>query len=376
MPSARIDKDTWIIRFTHGGKRYAICHGKATNKSHKALMESIAAQVTLDISLGQLDTSLAKYKPWAVSESESESDVLLVPLQCWDDWVWTLEDNGLSATSVRTRYQPIRRVIQYTLHDFSIKCVEDLIDLLPQGVKPSTYNGRLAILKKWDKWLRDTKQVDWHGFDSYSPRQLEQREKPKPFTREELTLIHATAQKDARFSSYHAFICFLIGTGCRPSEAIGLRWQDLDFTRNQVTISTSLRRADDGSASGKNRVRDTTKTGTTRIIPLVEGLCNTLRSSYYGRQGLPTKYPDLVFMGTNGEPVNDEYFRKHVWKPLLKECGIPYQRPYVLRHTLISHLIESGASLVQAAAIAGHADTTMVSRVYGHMVNLPTMPEL
>lgn len=370
------NNNTYRIRFTHAGKRYTINHGVVGNKQQHKLMESVAAQIALDISLGQLDTTLAKYKPWAVPESKSEPKESLTPLQFWDVWVQVRVNEGLSPTSVRTRYQPIRRLIVDWLGEFDQESCDRLVEHLGSNVKASTFNERLVTLKKWDTWLKTNYGILWAGFTWHLPKKAEQREKPKPFTRDELAIIQRTAQEDARFTHYSLFIQFLIGTGCRPSEAIGLRWEDVDFGRNQVTISTSLRRADDGSASGKNRVRDKTKTRTARIIPLNDGLRKALTDGYTNQPISSDGYRSLVFTAVNGDPINDEYFRKHIWKPLLKKCNIPYQRPYALRHTLISHLIEAGASLVQAAAIAGHKDTAMVSKVYGHMVNLPTMPEL
>lgn len=370
------NRNTYRLRFTHAGTRHTINHGTVGNKTHLALMQSIASQITLDISIGQFDTTLRKYKPWVVDTTMADNQKPLIPLDCWDDWVWTLEHDGLSATSVRTRYNPIRRFLQTLPLEFTLTSAHELVELIGKGVAASTLNERLATLKRWELWLKKHKGLKETFFAAYKPRKVEQRDKPQPFTQSELQTILQTAKEDVRFSNWHGFILFLANTGCRPSEAIGLRWGDVDMERQRITISTTLRRADDGSASGKRRVRSATKTGSSRVIPMnasLQSMFHVLLTWGIGHARVPE---ELVFVDTNDNPIDDEHFRKYVWKPLLKECGIPYQKPYALRHTLISHLIEGGASLVQAAAIAGHTNTRMVSQVYGHMVNLPVMPEL
>lgn len=370
------NRNTYRLRFTHAGTRHTINHGTVGNPTQLALMRRIASDIDLDISLGQFDVTLRKYKPWLVDTAVKSEREIKTPLDYWNDWVWTLEHDGLSATSIRTRYNPIRRCLQTLPLEFTLTSAHALVEMIGDGVAPSTLNERLATLKRWELWLKENTGIKESLFSSYKPRKTERRPSPQPFTQSELQTILRTAKDDARFGAWHGFILFLANTGCRPSEAIGLRWGDVDMERQRITISTSLRRADDGSASGKRRVRSATKTGNSRVIPMNESLQSLFHVLMTWGSGHARVPDELVFVDTNDDPIDDERFRKYVWKPLLEECGIPYQKPYALRHTLISHLIESGASLVQAAAIAGHTNTRMVSQVYGHMVHLPVMPEL
>jgi integrase len=47
--------------------------------------------------------------------------------------------------------------------------------------------------------------------------------------------------RSALATSPHAVLFdFMLGTGCRPGEALGLRWQDFDLERGVAVISQTL----------------------------------------------------------------------------------------------------------------------------------------
>ncbi len=75
------------------------------------------------------------------------------------------------------------------------------------------------------------------------------------------------------------------------------------------------------------------------------------------------------------KPIDDHSFSQRVWKRILQDAGVEHRPPYNSLHSFTSHLIESGASLPQTAAMLGHRSTRMVAETYGHMLDRPTMPE-
>jgi integrase len=60
-----------------------------------------------------------------------------------------------------------------------------------------------------------------------------------------------------------------------------------------------------------------------------------------------------------------------VFKPCLKQAGLPEIRFHDLRHTAVSLLIASGVDPVSASAIAGHASAAFTQAVYGHALLEP-----
>jgi integrase len=90
------------------------------------------------------------------------------------------------------------------------------------------------------------------------------KQMPKPFTKEEIGAIIQAFRADRYYSHYTDFVEFLFGTGCRTSEAIGLRWGHLSDDCSTVWIGETLSRG----------VRKPTKTNRARTITLTPNICN------------------------------------------------------------------------------------------------------
>ena len=93
---------------------------------------------------------------------------------------------------------------------------------------------------------------------------------------EQLEALYAAtrAARDARRAGarHVALFEFLGGTGCRPSEAAGLRWKELDLQRGVVRIVRGLVRR----RGGRWDLNDG-KTHRSRVISLPHSLVETLR---------------------------------------------------------------------------------------------------
>jgi integrase len=73
-------------------------------------------------------------------------------------------------------------------------------------------------------------------------------------------------------------------------------------------------------------------------------------------------------MGGDWTSVGFDRWRVEVWKRALADAGLPYQRPYDLRHSFASLLLHEGRSVIYVARQLGHgAELTM--RTYGHVID-------
>ena len=54
---------------------------------------------------------------------------------------------------------------------------------------------------------------------------------------------------------------------------------------------------------------------------------------------------------------------------LLTPIGLPTFRPHDLRHGCATLMLRQGRSILEVAKNLGHADPSMVMRVYGHVAN-------
>ncbi len=133
---------------------------------------------------------------------------------------------------------------------------------------------------------------------------------------------------------------FLFLTGCRPSEARALKWQDINLKESVIEIKHSF-------SAG---VLTTTKTGQSRVIPLTEDLRRLLQSK--------TRYLhcDFVF-NIRGNHYGRDRIGK-VWREACKKIGLEGIRPYDgTRHSFASQLVNKGKSLEIIGKILGHSNT-------------------
>ena len=190
---------------------------------------------------GCFDTTLERYKPSQL-QRQPETVSHTKPhmrqtteriLEVWGRWVSTLE---LSEQTKADHYEMIRRML--------VKANSKLDDttwLTSSTLAPSTYNKRLSYVKRCFKWAVETGLTTTNPYALLKTRQ-DVRKPVKPFTEDELQRI--VQGFDTYAPHYTHFIKFLILTGVRLSEAIGLRWEHVDFKTKQVIIHESGRAGD------------------------------------------------------------------------------------------------------------------------------------
>jgi integrase len=132
-------------------------------------------------------------------------------------------------------------------------------------------------------------------------------------------------------------------TGARREEIMSLRWGQIDFARQVITLHD-------------------TKNGERRSLPLV-GEAFTLVQA---RSRVRTLKDDRVFRPTARAKKADHLDLRAPWEKALKTAGITDFHWHDLRHTAASYLAMSGVSLVEIAKVLGHRTLAMVAR-YSHL---------
>lgn len=187
---------------------------------------------------------------------------------------------------------------------------------------------------------------------------------------EQVRMVFAEAQRDKKWGVYYAFLLF---TGVRPSEMLGLLWQDVDLKNGRVLI----RRTQDMQGN----LKETPKTEAgVRYIPLNTRLRQMLSE---WRECCPRVDGELyrVFpaqshergRGKGGKMHKDgrlllSNFRMRVWYAMLDRLGLPRISLYAARHMVISHLQAQGVEIGTVAKIAGHASPQITLQYYTHSV--------
>ncbi len=179
-----------------------------------------------------------------------------------------------------------------------------------------------------------------------------QRPPPDPFSREEVEVILAgfMAKHGEQITNYFGFKFF---SGLRTAESLALRWESVDFRRNEVAIVESI-------VMGEHR--KATKTNTVRMVALNSRAMAYLKAQKAHSFLLPDGwvFPDPRTMK---RWADDWTPREMYWRPMLKQLGIRYRSPYQCRHTYATMLLMAGVVPAFGARQLGHT-VEMFLRTY------------
>lgn len=223
------------------------------------------------------------------------------------------------------------------------------------GLSSWTICGTHTIMSALFRFALSRGYVSANPLDRLSPldkpRQVTKRQ-PRRLSDEEIrSLCLATTP------SYRAIVTTLAWTGLRVSEALALRWEDIDFDQREVRVVWQL---DD---EGKLK-RPKTKAGT-RSMPLLPVLEAALREHRKAQLALGLAATEnLVFTTRSGKPMDRHNVRNRGVVAAAERAGLTGSAGTVtahdLRRTFISHLILGlGLDPVRVAKIAGHASVSV-----------------
>ena len=132
-------------------------------------------------------------------------------------------------------------------------------------------------------------------------------------------------------------------TGARQSEIMTLRWGQMDFGRQVITLHE-------------------TKNGERRALPLVGEAFTLLQA----RAKVRNLKDDRIFPPTARAKKAANLDLRAPWESAVQAAGLTDFHWHDLRHTAASYLAMSGVSLVEIAKVLGHRTLAMVAR-YSHL---------
>ena len=158
-----------------------------------------------------------------------------------------------------------------------------------------------------------------------------------------------------------AAIFIALKTGARLGEVLGLTREDILFDTDEVNVEKTwdYKKGED--------FKKTKNVGSIRKIYTDKETMQTMQKylEWMDRYDVKTKRDTLFIasdVGTHPSTFNLEL------KRILAELGIEVITMHKLRHTQASILIAKDVPLQLVAKRLGHTDTTMIQRVYGHLL--------
>ena len=154
----------------------------------------------------------------------------------------------------------------------------------------------------------------------------------------------------------------LAGTGMRLSEALGLRWQDIELDGP----SPRLQVAGQLTSRGARVLAEPKSRRSRRVIPLVEPLLGILREARAVER--PPHPWGLVLYRAEGGVWTQNVARSR-FAAALARAGLPVVTPHGLRHTAATLLLEAGVSARVVADLLGHSNVAITLSTYSHVTD-------
>lgn len=205
----------------------------------------------------------------------------------------------------------------------------------------STVNRYLAALSK----AISVAVTEWGWLDD-SPMRKVSKPSEAPGRNRFLSLPEKDRLLEACKASANPYLYPLVSlallTAMRYGELVGLRWDDIDFERNSLTLHE-------------------TKNGDRRVVPLIPAAATILKQ-LPNYASSPTA---LVFKSERLNSRKGTVSIRNAFEKALKAAEIDGFRFHDLRHTAASYLAMSGATQGELMAILGHRSPHMTRR-YAH----------
>ena len=158
---------------------------------------------------------------------------------------------------------------------------------------------------------------------------------------------------------------FILQTGIRVGELIGLTWEDIDFEKKCFQVKRTMRYI--SKEKGWRIGTPKSKAGL-RTIPLTKEALDILKNQKAKMNKLKVKalkWKDYIFLNDNGELIeNNTYLSSLLW--ICKKLNLPRFTMHILRHTFASRCISAGMSPKVLQTILGHSKFEMTMDYYVH----------
>lgn len=246
---------------------------------------------------------------------------------------------GYSPNTLRAYCRVVADLVEFirseSLLDVDGRLVRQYLSWLhAHGASRQTIAREVYALKTFFRFLERAELID------FSPARLirfkqQPKRLPRFLSEEEVNRLLAAARTPIE----RAVLEMLYATGCRVSELVGMRIEDVDFSQRTVRVL------------GKG--------GKERVALFGRKAAEALRAH------LGERLSGFVFPGRDGKPMQTRSVYLIV-RRVAQRAGLSGVHPHTLRHTFATHLLNHGADLRAVQELLGHASIA-TTQVYTHV---------
>ena len=254
-----------------------------------------------------------------------------------------------------------------------VSTIDTLHNILHQ-VFDMALNDNYIRLNPTDNMLKELKKA--HNFSV---------EKRKALTIPEQELFMRFLKDSPQYNHWYPIFAVMLGTGMRVGELTGLRWCDIDFDEDLISVNHTLVFYNHGDNKGCTFSINTPKTEAgNRTIPILPSVKEALQMERKMQQEFDVKcsvsidgYSDFIFVNRFGATQHQGTLNKAI-KRIIRDCNdevllkskekdpvlLPPFSCHSLRHTFTTRAVESGMNVKVLQEVLGHKDISTTLNIY------------
>jgi integrase/recombinase XerC len=226
-----------------------------------------------------------------------------------------------------------------------------------ERVSPRTISRELSSIRSFIKYGMKRKWIDQDPALGVKSPKLGKQVPRFVSKRDMMALLDSLDFRTEDVMEYQSglIVAVLYATGIRRAELMGIRIEDIDFA--------------------EKRIRVTGKRSKERVIPLTNELSHLIKEFIIKRKAYEVDHPYLFFT-VNRKPLYPKMVYNLVHKAL-SGMNVRQKSPHVLRHSIATHLLGSGAPINSIKDLLGHSNLA-ATQLYTHsdIEELKSMHEL
>ncbi|MDR7074974.1 tyrosine-type recombinase/integrase [Fictibacillus barbaricus] len=295
------------------------------------------------------------------------------------------EKNSVKPGTIRIRQHEINKLLPYfsllKLKDITAKRYQDALnDLKEKGYADNTLDGvhrtgRMIFKKAIEMRMikSDPTEFAYLKKDRKTIEELEEQEIPKYMEKEDLALLLKTAAQKGLDLDYLIFLT-LSYTGMRAGELVALKWKDIDFEEQTISITKTYYNPTNNTLEYQLVPPKTRKSKRTIVVDkeVIAALKKHMLGQKKVQEHFRESYLDEGFIFAKkekqpGYPIFVKTVENRMAR-LLKLAGLNAElTPHSLRHTHTSLLAEAKVGLEEIMDRLGHCDDATTKNVYLHV---------
>lgn len=278
-------------------------------------------------------------------------------LELTEEWLIAVQVR-VKATTLSNYQMKLNKHILPVFGNIRFNCitaqfVQEFVDKkLKSGLSAKYVHDIVVLMKSISKYI-----CRIHGYCNV----IADTETPKS-EKKEMSLLTDGQQKTlckyltTHISSTNLCILLSLFMGLRIGEICGLKWADIDFEKNLLTVRRTVQRISKGCGT-KLYIGTPKSASSRRCIPVPDSIMAILRK-------FQSDADEYILSGASN--IIEPRTLQRRFKSVLKKAGLPSINYHSLRHMFATNCIKAGFDIKTLSVILGHSSVETTLNRYVH----------